>query len=134
MKELTQAANIGVESAGNKHFAIDTTFVLFFMAVEFGQIVGRFGLDTVVFAITLLLLIALPYFLPAEDKIDFGSWVIGRTFIAGFGAVVGTLFKMSLGSLIPETLSFLPMTLLILTSLASCYVQFYGLLKLRPAK
>ncbi len=134
MKELTQAAQIGVESAGNRHFAVDTTFVLFFLAVEFGQIAGRFGLDTVVFAITLMMLVVLPYFLPAEDKIDFGAWVVGRTFIAGFGMVSGALFKLSLGTVLPETFRFMPMTLLILTALMSCYLQFYGLLRLRTAK
>ena len=134
MKELSQTANIDIESTGNRHFAVDTTFVLFFLAVELGQIAGQFSLDAVLFAITLMMLVVLPYFLPAEDKIDFGTWVVGRTFIAGFGMVTGALFKLSLGSLIPETLRFLPMTLLILTALMSCYLQFYGLLRLRTAK
>ena len=134
MREFTHTAELGLESAGNRHFAVDTTFVLFFLAVELGQIAGQFGIDTVLFAVTLMMLIVLPYFLPAEDKIDFGSWVVGRTFIAGFGMVLGALFKLTLGSLLPEAFGYLPMTLLILTALMSCYLQFYGLLRLRTAK
>lgn len=134
MKELSTTARVGAATSENRYFAVDTTFVLFFLAVEFGRITDRFGLDTVVFAVTLLMLTTLPYFLPAEDKVDFGTWVVGRTFIAGFGMVAGALFNLSIGAVIPETLSFLPMTLLILASVASCYVQFYGLLKLRTVK
>lgn len=134
MKELAQTANIEVESAGDAHFAVDTTFVLFFLAVEFGQIAGRFGLETFVIAITLMMLVVLPYFLPAGDKIDFGAWVVGRTFIAGFGMVAGALFKLSLGPVLPETFRFMPLTLLIITALFSCYLQFYGLLRLGTAK
>ena len=133
MKTLTQVGQIGRTSTADKGFAIDTTFVLFFLAVEFGQIIGNFALDTVFFAATLLMLLVLPYFLPSDDKPSFGNWVLGRTLIAAFAVSVGVLFKQSL-SVLPETFRFLPMTLLIVTAMLSCYIQFYGLLKLRLAK
>jgi hypothetical protein len=133
MKTLTQVEQIGRTSTVDKGFAIDTTFVLFFLAVEFGQIIGNFALDTVFFAATLLMLLVLPYFLPADDKPSFGNWVLGRTLIAAFAVSVGVLFNQSL-SVLPETFRFLPMTLLIVTAMLSCYIQFYGLLKLRLAK
>lgn len=133
MKTLTQTAQIGRAAAADKSFAIDTTFVLFFLAVEFGQILGNFALDTVFFGITLLTLLILPYFLPSEDKPKFGNWVLGRTLIAAFAVSVGVMFKQSL-SVLPEMFKFLPMTLLIVTAMLSCYIQFYGLLKLRLAK
>jgi len=133
MKTLTQVEQIGRTSTVDKGFAIDTTFVLFFLAVEFGQIIGNFALDTVFFAATLLMLLVLPYFLPSGDKPSFGNWVLGRTLIAAFAVSVGVLFNQSL-SVLPETFRFLPMTLLIVTAMLSCYIQFYGLLKLRLAK
>jgi hypothetical protein len=133
MKTLTQIGEIGRESTADKSFAIDTTFVLFFLAVEFGQIINNFALDTVFFAIALLTLLVLPYFLPSDDKPSFGNWVLGRTLIAAFAVSVGVMFKQSL-SVLPEMFRFLPMTLLIVTAMLSCYIQFYGLLKLRLAK
>jgi hypothetical protein len=94
---------------------------------------NNFALDTVFFAITLMMLIVLPYFLSADEKPKFGNWVLGRTLIAAFAVSVGVMFKQSLGVL-PEMFRFLPMTLLIVTAMLSCYIQFYGLLKLRLAK
>ena len=133
MKTLTQIEQIGRSTTADKSFAIDTTFVLFFLAVEFGQMLNNFALDTVFFAITLLMLIVLPYFLSPDEKPKFGNWVLGRTLIAAFAVSVGVMFKQSLGVL-PEMFRFLPMTLLIVTAMLSCYIQFYGLLKLRLAK
>ena len=133
MKTLTQIGQIGRASTADRNFAIDTTFVLFFLAVEFGQMIGNFALDTAIFAVALLTLLVLPYFLPSEDKPRFGNWLLGRTLIAAFAVSVGVMFKQSLGVL-PETFRFLPMTLLIVTAMLSCYIQFYGLLKLRLAK
>ena len=133
MKTLTRTAEIEREITADRGFAIDTTFVLFFLAVEFGQIINNFALDTVFFAITLLMLIVLPYFLFSEDKPKFGNWVFGRILITAFAVGVGVMFKQSLGVL-PEMFRFLPMTLLIVTAMLSCYIQFYSLLKLRLAK
>ncbi|HVE58250.1 MAG TPA: hypothetical protein VNB22_15560 [Pyrinomonadaceae bacterium] len=133
MKTLTQIEQIERSNTADKSFAIDTTFVLFFLAVEFGQMLNNFALDTVFFAITLMMLIVLPYFLSADEKPKFGNWVLGRTLIAAFAVSVGVMFKQSLGVL-PEMFRFLPMTLLIVTAMLSCYIQFYGLLKLRLAK
>lgn len=134
MKTLTQTERIERETALDKGFAIDTTFVLFFLAVEFGQMVGNFAFDTIFFAITLLMVMVLPYFLPSEEKQSFANWLLGRSLIAGFAILLGAMFKQSLGVVLPETFRFLPMTLLIVTAMLSCYIQFYGFLKLRLAK
>lgn len=133
MKTLTQIGQIERTATADKSFAIDTTFVLFFLAIEFGQIINNFAIDTILFAITLLMLIVLPYFLSTQEKPKFGNWVLGRTLIAAFAVSIGVMFKQSLGVL-PEMFRFLPMTLLIVTAMLSCYIQFYGLLKLRLAK
>lgn len=134
MKTLAQTRQMQAETVADRGFAIDTTFVLFFLAVEFGQNFGSFALDSVFLAITLMMLIVLPYFLASEEKPNFGSWLLGRSLIAGFAIMLGAMFKQSLGVVLPETFSFLPMTLLIVTAMLSCYIQFYSFLKLRLAK
>jgi hypothetical protein len=134
MQNVTQIERVQAGAVSEKGFAIDTTFVLFFLAVEFGQMLGNFSFETVIFAITLLMLLVLPYFLPSDEKQTFGSWLLGRSLIAGFAISVGAVFKQSLGVVLPETFRFLPMTLLIVTAMLSCYIQFYGFLKLRLAK
>ena len=135
MKSLAQIKSLRTETvADNKGFAIDTTFVLFFLAVEFGQTFSSFAMDSVFLAITLVTLIVLPYFLSADERPNFGGWLFGRSVIAGFAVILGAMFKQSLGVALPETFKFLPMTLLIVTAMLSCYIQFYSFLKLRLAK
>lgn len=134
MKTLTQVEPMQIETASEKSFAIDTTFVLFFLAVEFGQTLGSFAFDTVLLAVTLIMMLILPYFLPSEEKPSFGNWVLGRTFIALFAVILGIMFRQTLGTVLPETFRFIPMTLLIVTAMLSCYIQYYGLLKIRLAK
>ena len=134
MKTLAQIGQIERETALDKGFAIDTTFVLFFLAVEFGQMLGNYTFETVFFAITLLMVMILPYFLPSEEKQSFANWLLGRSLITALAISIGAMFKQSLGVVLPETFRFLPMTLLIVTAMLSCYIQFYGFLKLRLAK
>ena len=114
---------------------IDTTFVLFFLALEYGRGVQMFSADGFVMGNTMLMVLILPYFLPSQaEKPGFGYWLIGRGSIAFFGVVLGIAFKLSLGVVLPESMRFMPLTLLILASMVSCYIQFYGLTKLRLAK
>lgn len=134
MKTLTQIEPLRAETASDKSFAIDTTFVLFFLAVEFGQSMGAFALDTFLLGITLLMLLVLPYFLPSDEKPGFMNWLLGRTCIAVFAVILGAIFRQTLGTVLPETFRFIPMTLLIVTAMLSCYIQYYGLLKFRLAK
>lgn len=134
MKTLAATERIAIEKTADKGFAVETTFVLFFLAVEFGQSVSFFALDSIVMAITLLAFIVVPYFLPSEDKPGFGNWVLGRSLIATFAVGLGIMFKQTLGVVLPETMRYLPMTLLVITAMLGCYIQFYGLLKIRLAK
>ncbi len=128
-------ANIGQsEISSEKSFAVETTFVLFFLAVEFGRTLTRVSFDNFLMAFTLMLVIVLPYFLADNERSNFGSWILGRILIAGFAILLGTLFNQTLGVVLPETFRFLPLTLLIVTAMLSCYIQFYGFLKLRLAK
>ena len=108
-------------------FAIDTTFVLFFLTLELGRSAAAFGLDTLLLSISTLMMLVLPYFLPSETEPPaFVRWLALR----GLIAVVG----VSLGVMLPASLGFMPMTFLIIAAMISCYVQFYSLFKLRLAK
>ena len=134
MKTMVRFGQIEREKTVENSFAIDTTFVLFFLAIEVGQTLGASGLDSIFLAITLMVLVVLPYFLQAGNKPGFGNWLLGRIFITLFAMILGLIFRQTLGTVLPETFRFLPMTLLIVTAILSCYIQFYSFLKLRLAK
>jgi hypothetical protein len=123
-----------METAGEKNFSVDTSFVLFFLAVEFGQTFFSLSLDNIFMFFTLLTVAVLPYFLLSDEKPTFAKWLLGRSLIAGFAILLGAMFKQSLGVVLPETFRFLPMTLLIVTAMLCCYIQFYSFFKLRLAK
>lgn len=108
-------------------FAIDTAFVLFFLALELGRSASFFSFDTLLMSITMLMLLVLPYFLPSDaEPPAFNRWLTGRSVVAVVGLFLGTM--------LPASLEFLPMTFLIIAAMVSCYVQFYSLFKLRLAK
>lgn len=133
MKTISHVGEINTEKAIEKGFAIETTFVLFFLAIEFGQTFSSFGLDSMFLALTLILITVAPYFI-SEEKPGFAQWIIGRGLIAVFAVGLGWMFKQTLGVILPETFRFLPMTLLIVTAMISCYIQFYSFLKMREVK
>ena len=134
MKTISHIGHKQISKVRDTGFTLETTFVLFFLAIEFGRSFSGFTLDSVVMGITLLMVAVLPYFLPANEKPDFGSWILGRSAITLLAVLLGVIFKQSLGVFLPETFRFLPMTLLIVTAMLSCYIQFYSFLKLRVAK
>ncbi|MFN0279572.1 MAG: hypothetical protein ACKVRN_13400 [Pyrinomonadaceae bacterium] len=114
---------------------IDTAFVLLFLAMEYGRSAQMLSPDAVLLAITLAMLIVLPYFLPSQhEKPLFGNWLIGRSVLALVGVAIGFAVQQNTGVALPETARLMPMTFLIIASMISCYIQFYGLLKLRLAK
>jgi pheromone shutdown protein TraB len=114
---------------------LDTAFVLFFLAMEYGRSARMLSLDSVLMAVTMVMLIVLPYFLPCRyEKPLLGNWLIGRSALALCGVVLGVGFKQSIGVVLPESIRFMPMTFLILVSMVSCYIQFYGMVRLRATK
>jgi hypothetical protein len=112
---------------------VETTFILFFFGIEFGRISMdfSFGFESAVYTLTLLALAFLPYFAGGVGSRSFYDWALGRTLIAVFAIFVGIMFRKSLGTFLPEDFRFLPMTFLILIAMATFYIQFYSLLKLR---
>jgi len=122
-------------SVGDDGFAVDTTFVLFFLAMDFGQSLASFGLDTAFSGLTLAMLLVLPYFLPSQfEKPEFTRWLLGRGAISVFAIVLGLIFRQTLGVVLPEMFRYLPMTLLIATAMVSCYLQFYAIIRFRLAR
>jgi hypothetical protein len=134
MKTLTQISSVQAGIEDNKGFAVDTTFVLFFLAVELGQTFSIGAFDSLLLTITLLMVLVLPYFLSLDEKYGLMNWILGRSFITALALTLGVMYKQTLGVVLPETFRFLPMTLLIVTAMISCYLQFYGFFKLRLAK
>lgn len=114
---------------------LDTLVVLFFLALEYGRAVQALSMDGFLMGTTMLMVLVLPFFLPSKwEKPEFGNWLISRSFVAMAAIFLGVAFRQSLGTVLPEPLRFMPLTFLILASMVSCYIQFYSLLKLRPAK
>jgi|SRR5690606_27059673 len=113
---------------------VDTTIVLFFLAVLMGSSLPSGLIDGILSFTTLAAFITLPYFLMSEEELPgFGLWALGRAFIAMLGGAAGLLFNAALGSALPELLSYLPMTLLLVAATASAAVQFYVIIKVRLA-
>lgn len=134
MRAASDLTENSIETSGERNFAVDTTFVLFFLALEFGRTFSTVSFDNAFLFATLLVVLAFPYFLTAGDKPKFSNWIFGRSLIASFAMLLGMMFQKSIGVVLPETFKFLPMTFLIVTAMLSCYIQFYGFLKLRLVK
>ncbi len=116
-------------------FGIDTAIVLFFLALEYGRAVRVLTVDGILMAVTMAMIVVLPYFLPSNyQRPAFSGWLMGRSGVMALGLVLGASLTAGIDAGLPASLRFMPMTFLILTAMISCYVQFYGLLRLRPAK
>ncbi len=134
MRTESRIKRFQTETVEEKNLSVDTSFVLFFLAVEFGRTFFSLSLDNIFMFFALLTVAILPYFLLSDEKPNFSKWLLGRSLIAGFAILLGAMFKQSLGVVLPETFRFLPMTLLIVTAMLCCYIQFYSFFKLRLAK
>jgi hypothetical protein len=118
-----------------KIFGIDTAIVLFFLAAEYARSVRILSADALLMATTTVMVLVLPYFLPTGLRCpSIWNWLGGRSVVLFAGLLAGAAFSQVVGTVLPEGIRLLPMTFLIAASMVSCYIQFYGLLKLRPAK
>jgi hypothetical protein len=112
---------------------IDTSYVLFFLAMEFGNGLNGFSLDNIVLGTTLVSVLVLPFWLNRE-RTNITEWILVRGIIAILAIGLGVIFRQNLGTLIPEIYGYLPMTFLIISGMLSVYFQFYSFLKLRIVK
>lgn len=123
------------DSAPDRRFAVDTTFVLFFLALDLGMSFISPSAESLLSITTVAAFIAVPYLLPAiGKKPEFAVWAAGRTLIALFGVALGLAFRQGIGTALPEAFAYLPMTLLIFSAMASCSIQFFTVFRLRLAK
>src|SRR4051812_42819692 len=94
---------------------IDTAVVLFFLASEYARNVRVFSADGILMSITMAMVLVLPYFLPSNwSRVSFGSWMISRSVLMLAGLIGGAAFGISVGTVLPASLKFMPMTFLIL--------------------
>ena len=116
-------------------FTLDTTLVLFFLAMEVAQTSFGLSVESVLSLVTLTAFLVLPYFLPLMgEKIGLVRWITGRILVAGMGVVFGLVLSQATGTLLPDTFRFVPMSLLIVAAIICCNVQIYGILKDRLAR
>jgi hypothetical protein len=114
---------------------IDTTLVLLFLTIEYARAVQLSSIEGILMGTTILMITVLPYFLPSNTSgLSFSPWLAGRVVIVLAGFTLGYGLRQTIGIAIPASVGALPMTFLILTGMTSCYLQFYGLMKLRLAK
>jgi hypothetical protein len=121
------------ETAGQ--FTLDTTFVLFFLAMNLGLVSLSMSVSTVLQLATLVVFLVVPYFLPfTGDQQSFSKWFIGRIVVAAVGITFGLMLGQAVGAVLPDAFRFVPMTLLIVAAIICCNVQIYGILKHRLAR
>jgi hypothetical protein len=115
-------------------FGVDTIFVLFFLSLEIGRVVDLVSVDGMLMSTTLMMVLVLPYFLPSRtERPSMTNWLALRGAITIAALVLGLSLGHGMNGS-PAGYRTVPMTFLILTSMVSAYVQFYGLMRLRPAK
>ena len=131
---LSFAAN-RVETASLSRFVPDTTFVLFFLAMDlFGSFSGTVGLDALLSLVTIGLFAVMPYLLPFEgEKPEFWGWLTGRFSIGVIGAISGLAISASTGVFWPETVRYVPFTLLIISGIFCAFTQLRAIMKVRLA-
>jgi hypothetical protein len=130
MKSET-APYLGAEGS---FFAFDTTLVLFFLALDLGQTIFSPDVGAILSGMSVLAIAAAPYLIFGDERPDFWTWLGARLALAGFGLLTGALLGNAVGSLLPESFRFVPITLLILAAFVSFCLQFYGILRVRLAR
>jgi len=116
-------------------FGVDTIFVLFFLALEIGRGASLLSVDGALMSTSLVMVVVLPYFLPSRfERPALSHWLAVRGTIGVFALMLGAAYARSIAGGAPAGYRTMPMTLLILSSMVSAYIQFYGLMRLRPVK
>ena len=117
-----------------RSFTLDTTFVLFFLAMDLGRTSFGLNLETTFSGITLVAFWVLPYFLFSEgERVGLARWLLGRGMVAVTGVMFGLVLDQAVGTLLPETFKYVPMSLLIVAAIICCNIQIYAILKNRLA-
>jgi hypothetical protein len=133
MENAFVLSNSGSRERAN-YFVLDTTFVLFFLAMELGSGISSLNFGTFLSILTIGMFVVLPYCLPfASGKPEFTGWVLGRVFIAIVGLIGGLAIKFGSGTVFPESAKFLPMMLLIISGILCAGLQIRDIIRVRLA-
>jgi len=114
-------------------YSVDTMIVLVLLGIELGRSAAAASFDTFLLFVTMMMVLALPYALLLEDRPLFAKWLTGRSLVAVSAASAGMVLEQ-FHAFLPESVRFLPLSLLILAGMTSCFIQFYVLMRLRLAK
>jgi hypothetical protein len=116
------------------YFALDTTFVLFFLAMELASSISSLDFGTFLSIFTIGIFVVLPYFLSfAGEKPEFTVWLLGRVFIAIVGLIGGLAIQFGAGTVFSESARFLPMTLLVISGIFCAGSQIRDIIRVRLA-
>ena len=87
------------ELENTRQFTLDTTFVLFFLAMDLAQMSLSMSFSTLLQVFTLLVFLVVPYFLPfTSENRSFSNWLIGRIVVAGAGVMFGLMLGQAIGT------------------------------------
>lgn len=112
------------QSASGNGFFVETTFVLFFLSLDFGQNLFHTGFDTLFLGATIAVIAVFPYFLPSAANTGALSWITGRSAIVFLGMLLGLGLFQTAGTLLPAGILFLPLAMAIISGAISCYLMF----------
>ncbi len=122
------------EEAGGFH-SVDTSIVLFFLAMELAASAGGNGLDLGLSLLAIAAFAVLPYFLPGRhEAMPFMHWLGGRTAITFLGGGTGNGLAHAGAPGAAPAYTKPPMTLLIFAAFVSCLVQLYVMMKVSLAR
>ena len=121
---------LGERFASAGRGVVETTFVLFFLSLDFGQNLTRGTADSVFLGATIIVVATLPYFLPTAGESRFMEWLTGRSAIVLFGLVIGLMYRQVVGVLLPEIFTFVPIAMAMIAGIFSCYLMFSNYLRL----
>ncbi len=134
MENVISISNAAAEVSSPRRFAVDTTFVLFFLALDLGNGLNGLAIGTALSLLTIASFLVLPYLLPfSGEKPEFTGWAIGRLFIAAIGVIGGMGLRAASGSIFPEFVRFVPMFLLIVSGIFCAATQIRGIIRVRLA-
>lgn len=102
----------------------ETTFLLFFLAIDLGQGLLNGSIDTLALGIAVAAVAILPYFLPTAGDIGLTEWLTGRGSITLLGLVLGLAFGQIVGVLIPGYFSVVPLMAATVAACVSCFMLF----------
>jgi len=129
-----QTAKIGMGFMNSKNgLFVETTFVLFFLSLDFGQNLFAISADGIFLGVTVVAIAVLPYYLPSANNQRFADWIKCRGAIVLPGIFLGTIFNGMVGSVLPEVLRFAPLALALFTGVAACIAMFGGVLRFKYA-